>query len=91
MVIRAMAWFFGIMVFNRLSAASHHVASIVIGVLVMALFVIAERVGHFIEEPMSNTVFDLPTYPFCVTLTKNLLGPAHPLARTGDDDATVWR
>ena len=91
MFIRTMAWFFGIMVFNRLDGAGHHFAGIVIGVLVMALFVIAERVGHFIEEPMSNTVFDLPMYRFCATVTKNLLGPAHPLARTGDDDATVWR
>jgi len=38
MFIRAMAWFFGIMVCNRLDAASHHGASIVIGVLVMAPF-----------------------------------------------------
>lgn len=91
MFIRAMAWVFGIMVFNRLDAASHHVASIVIGVLVMGLFVIAERVGHFIEEPMSNTVFDLPMYRLCATITQNLLGPAHPLTRIGDDDATVWR
>ena len=90
MFIRAMAWLFGIMAFNRLDATSHHVTSIVIGVLVMALFVIAERVGHFIEEPMGNTVFDLPMYRFCATITKNLLGPAHPLARVGDDDATVW-
>jgi putative membrane protein len=92
MFIRAMAWFFGIMVFNRLDAASHHVASIVIGVLVMALFVIAERVGHFIEEPMSNTVFDLPMYRFCTLVTGNLLGAGHPLAQPRDSaNATVWR
>ena len=92
MFIRAMAWFFGIMVFNRLDAASHHVASIVIGVLVMALFVIAERVGHFIEEPMSNTVFDLPMYRFCTLVTGNLLGAGHPLAQPRESaTATVWR
>ena len=92
MFIRAMAWFFGIMVFNRLDAASHHVASIVIGVLVMALFVIAERVGHFIEEPMSNTVFDLPMYRFCTLVTGNLLGAGHPLAQPRESaNATVWR
>jgi ion channel-forming bestrophin family protein len=92
MFIRAMAWFFGIMVFNRLDAASHHVASIVIGLLVMALFVIAERVGHFIEEPMSNTVFDLPMYRFCTLVTGNLLGAGHPLAQPREGvDATVWR
>ena len=92
MFIRAMAWFFGIMVFNRLDAASHHIASIVIGVLVMALFVIAERVGHFIEEPMSNTVFDLPMYRFCTLVTGNLLGAGHPLAQPRESaKATVWR
>ena len=92
MFIRAMAWFFGIMVFNRLDAASHHVISIVIGVLVMAVFVIAERVGHFIEEPMSNTVFDLPMYRFCTLVTGNLLGAGHPLAQPRERaTATVWR
>ena len=92
MFIRAMAWFFGIMVFNRLDAASHHVISIVIGVLVMAVFVIAERVGHFIEEPMSNTVFDLPMYRFCTLVTGNLLGAGHPLAQPRESaNATVWR
>ncbi len=91
MFIRAMAWFFGIMVFNRLDAASHHVASIVIGVLVMALFVIAERVGHFIEEPMSNTVFDLPMYRFCALVTGNLLGAGTRSRSPASDDATVWR
>jgi hypothetical protein len=40
---------------------------------------------------MSNTVFDLPMYRFCATITQNLLSPAHPLARTRDDDATIWR
>jgi len=48
-------------------------------------------VGHFIAEPISNTVFDLPMYRFCALVTKNLLGPAHPLARNGDAKATVWR
>ena len=92
MFIRVTAWFFGIMVFNRLDAASHHVASIVIGVLVMALFVIAERVGHFIEEPMSNTVFDLPMYRFCALVTGNLLGAGHPLAQPRESaTAMVWR
>jgi len=91
MFIRAMAWFFGIMVFNRLDAASLHVASIVTGVLVMALFVIAERVGHFIEEPMSDTVFDLPMYRFFTPVTGNLLGAGHPLAQPRESvTATVW-
>lgn len=88
---RAMAWFFGIMVFNRLDGASHHLASILFGVLVMAVFVVAERIGHFIEEPMSNTVFDLPMYRFCSTITGNLLGAGQPLAQPREDArSTVW-
>lgn len=88
---RAMAWFFGIMVFNRLDGASHHVASILFGVLVMAVFVVAERIGHFIEEPMSNTVFDLPMYRFCATITGNLLGAGQPLAQPREGArSTVW-
>jgi putative membrane protein len=58
----------------------------------MAVFVVAERVGHLSEEPMSNTVFDLPMYRFCGTITGNLLGAGHPLARPRESvTATVWR
>ena len=34
----------------------------------MVLFLSAERFGHF-EQPMSNSVFDLPMYRFCGTIT----------------------
>lgn len=89
--IRLLAWFFGIMVFNRLDATSHHIWSIAIGLLVMSVFIIAERLGHFIEIPMSNTIFDLPMFRFCTTVTSNLLGSGHPLARPRESaTATVW-
>lgn len=90
--VRMVAWFFAIMVCTRLDTSGHDSwVGIAVGVLIMVLFIVAERLGHFIEEPMNNTVFDLPMYRFCATITKNLLGPGHPLARTGDEDATVWR
>lgn len=89
--IRLLAWFFGIMVFNRLDAASHHIASIMIGLLVMGVYIVAERMGHFIEEPMSNRVFDLPMFRFCSTITGSLLGSGHALAQPRQSvDATVW-
>jgi putative membrane protein len=51
----------------------------------------AERLGHFIEEPMSNTPFDLPMNRFCAGITADLLGPGHPLARPRDrEDAVIW-
>lgn len=90
--IRALAWFFGLMAFNRLDAAAqNHAGSFVVGVLLLTTFVVAERVGGFIEAPMSGTVFDIPMYRICSTITGNLLGAAHPLAVPRDGDkATVW-
>ena len=91
MFIRMLAWFFGIVAFNRLDATSHHIGSIVVGLLLMGIFVTAERLGHFIEEPMSNRIFDLPMNRFCSTITANLLGAGHPLAQPRESaKASVW-
>jgi len=91
MFIRMLAWFFGIVAFNRLDATSHHIGSIVIGLLLMGVFVTAERLGHFIEEPMSNRIFDLPMNRFCSTITGNLLGAGHLLAQPRESvKASVW-
>mgnify|MGYP000057590259 CR=1 FL=1 len=90
--VRAVAWFFAVMVCTRLDTGGHDTwVGIAVAVLVMVLFVVAERLGHFIEEPMSNTVFDLPMDRFCATITKDLLGSSHPLAQTHGDAATIWR
>ena len=90
--IRTLAWFFGVMAFSRLDSSTNHaVGSILVGVLLMGTFIVAERLGHFIEQPMNNSVFDIPMYRICATVTANLLGPDHPLARPRDgNDATVW-
>ena len=90
--IRALAWFFGVMAFNRLDAATeNHAGSVIVGVLMMATFVIAERVGGLIENPMSNTVFDIPMYRICTTISGNLLGAGHPLAQSREDEKSiVW-
>ncbi len=40
----------------------------------MTTFIVAERLGHFIEQPMNNSVFDIPMYRICGTITGNLLG-----------------
>ena len=57
----------------------------------MVMFISAERFGYFLEQPMSNTVFDLPMYRFCATITGDLLGRDHPLARPREGNtALVW-
>ncbi|WP_137145270.1 bestrophin family ion channel [Mycolicibacterium sp. CR10] len=89
--IRILAWFFGIVAFNRLDATSQYIGSIVVGLLLLGVFVTAERLGRFIEEPMSNRIFDLPMYRFCSIITGNLLGGGHPLAQPRESaKATVW-
>jgi putative membrane protein len=89
--IQALAWFFGIMAFSRLDGASHHPASVLIGALLMTTFIVAERLGHFIEEPMNNNIFDISMYRICSVITANLLGGRHPLAQPRESDkATVW-
>jgi len=89
--IRMLAWFFGIMAFSRLDSNDHDVFSLFVGMLLMAVFVIAERLGHFIEKPMNNSIFDIAMYRICGTITANLLGRGHPLARPRESDtASVW-
>jgi putative membrane protein len=90
--IQGLAWFFGIMAFSRLDSSTNHaLGSVAVGFLLMATFIVADRLGHFIEQPMNNSVFDIPMNRICCTVTANLLGPDHPLARPREgDDATVW-
>jgi putative membrane protein len=89
--IQALAWFFGIMAFSRLDGSGHHPASVAIGAALMTTFIVAERLGHFIEQPMNNSVFDIPMYRICGGITANLLGAGHPLARPRESEKTiVW-
>ncbi|MGY4710587.1 bestrophin family ion channel [Mycolicibacterium sp. CBM1] len=89
--IRALAWFFAVMAFSRLDGSSHQIPGVVIGLLLMTVFISAERLGHFIEQPMNNSVFDIAMYRFCAIITGNLLGAGHPLAQPRDSaKATVW-
>lgn len=79
--IRSLAWFFAFMVCTRVDSGGHdNIAGIAVGIAIMSLFIIAERIGAFLEEPMSDTVFGLPMERFCAVLTADLLGRAHPLA-----------
>ena len=79
--VRLLAWLFGILVCTRVDASGHHSAQgIIIGILVMALFVVAERMGHLAEGSLGNSPFALPMDGFCATITADLLGSDHPLA-----------
>ena len=89
--IRLLAWFFGIMAFNRLDSTTHDVTSMLVGLLLMTVFVLAERLGRFIETPMNGSIFDIAMYRLCTIITGNLLGRGHPLATPRESDtAAVW-
>ena len=89
--IRGLAWFFAVMAFSRLDGSAHPVAGVVIGLLLMAVFIGAERLGHFIEQPMHNGIFDIAMYRFCGVITGDLLGAGHPLAQPRESaKATIW-
>ena len=78
---RALAWFFALIVCTRLDGTGHdNAVGILLGIVIMALVVIAERLGGLLEEPMSDDAFGLPVDRFCATLTADLLGPSHSMA-----------
>ena len=71
--IRGLAWFFAILVCTRLDGGGHDtVTGIVLSIFIMALIIIAERLGRLLEEPMSADMFGLPLERFCTELTADL-------------------
>lgn len=71
--IRGLAWFFAILVCTRLDGEGHdNVTGIVLSICIMALIIIAERLGPLLEEPMSADMFGLPLDRFCTELTADL-------------------
>jgi putative membrane protein len=78
--IRGLAWFFAVLVCTRLDNGGHDKPfGIAVSILIMALFIVAERLGRLLEEPMSGNVFGLPMEQFCAGLTEDVLGETHPL------------
>ena len=78
--IRGLAWTFAVLVCTRVDAAGHNtVVGVLVGILVMALFVIAERIGHLLEEPLSDNVFGLDLDGICGRLAGDLARPASGL------------
>lgn len=79
---RSLAWVFAVIVCTRLDGTGHdNVVGIVLSIAIMALVIVAERLGHILEEPMRADVFGLPLDLFCEELATGLLGPAGQPAR----------
>jgi putative membrane protein len=65
------------MVCTRLGAGGHdRPIGIAVGILIMMMFVVAERIGSLLEEPLGDNVFGLPMDRFCAQLGDDLLDTA---------------
>lgn len=88
--IRVSVWVFGFLLYMRMDASYEPWGGLV-GYLMMAGFITAERLGAYIEAPFFGPVFALPMNRFCATITKGLLGADHPLALPPEGDrSTLW-
>lgn len=88
--IRVSVWTFGYLLYMRMDA-SYEPWGAVVGYLMMASFITAERLGAYIEAPFFGPVFALPMNRFCATITKGLLGASHPLAVPPEGErSTLW-
>ena len=74
--IRGLAWFFAIMVCTGLGGAHTSVGGLAVGIVVMTLFIVAERLGRLLEEPLSGGVFGLPMDRYCARLSADIADPA---------------
>ncbi len=73
--IRTLTWCFAVLVCTRLDAGGHdRPAGVAVGILIMMVFVVAERLGCLLEEPLSDNVFGLPLHSYCAALADDLLG-----------------
>ena len=78
--IRGLAWFFAIMVCTGIGGGHQNIAGFLLGIVVMTLFVVAERLGRLLEEPLSGGVFGLPMDRYCSVLSADILSHADATA-----------
>ena len=78
--IRGLTWAYGYLVFLKLDALGPITAALV-GWLVFLTFLMAERIGTFLEHPFVDARFALPMDRFCALISLDLLGASDPLAQ----------
>ncbi len=78
--IRALTWVYGYLVFLKLDAIGPITAALV-GWVVFLIFLMAERIGTYLENPFIDARFALPMDQFCALISLDLLGASSPLAQ----------
>ena len=77
--IRALTWVYGYLVFLKLDGMGPTTAALV-GWLVFLVFLMAERIGTYLENPFVDARFALPMDRLCALISFDLLGASDPLA-----------
>jgi putative membrane protein len=75
-----LTWAYGYLVFLKLDALGP-ITSAFVGWLVFLTFLMAERIGTFLEHPFVDARFALPMDRFCALISLDLLGASDPLAQ----------
>ena len=87
--IRLVCWLFGVAVYLDFLVAGNPLA----GMLLFLGFLTAERLGSYVEGPFDNdgSSFCLPMDWICINISRDLLGPGHPLAQLpSSSDPSRW-
>ena len=78
--IRVLTWVYGYLIFLKLDALGSSIGAVV-GWLLFLVFIMAERIGTYLERPFMDARFALPMDLFCTLISCDLLGASDPLAQ----------
>ena len=78
--IRVLTWVYGYLIFLKLDALGSSIGAVV-GWLLFLVFIMAERIGTYLERPFMDARFALPMDLFCALISCDLLGASDPLAQ----------
>jgi putative membrane protein len=89
---RLVVWLFAWLMFLRLEAAPiTPTAGNAVAFALMAGYITAERLAALLDQPLSDPLLGLPQHHIAATISRDLLGPAHPLAQPPQPaSATLW-
>lgn len=89
---RVVVWLFAWLMFLRLEAAPvTPAAGNVVAFVLMAGYISAERLAAHLDQPLSDPLLGLPQHHICAAISRDLLGPRHPLAVPPQGStAVVW-
>lgn len=92
LLVRAVVWLFAWLIFLRLEADVQTPAEgNAVALVLMLGYVLAERFCAGLDRPLEDPLLGLPQHHFCATISRDLLGVAHPLAQPPQAaGAAVW-